>query len=329
MNKLISCVPSNHADLHDQKVLSDISDAEFHEQFDELKFTWYQRLFQVFCFFIFLGPIRAVVGLTLFVVIMAIVLALRWTQVHVGIPRKYFKTFLLRIAQIGFRCLFFAFGHLHIKLNGEIDKEARVVIANHTCFHDAMIINCCRDVSYVAKIEFKNFIFTWLFDMLDPIYVRRDQRGGQTELIKEHINNMELLPILIFPEGTITNGDILLKFHRSPFLTEHKVQPLLIRYWMPFVPKGWNSFAWTHKSTLSFFWSVLSMPFSFVVVDALPASSIQQYESVDAMCDAVQLQCAYALGVKAVTKSSNEIFMKKKEAKLAKAGESKPKDKTE
>jgi 1-acyl-sn-glycerol-3-phosphate acyltransferase len=262
---------------------------------------------------------------------MAIVIFLRWMQIRIlHIQRDRFKTFLLRIAQLGFRCLFFAFGHLYIKVNGKIDKDARVIVSNHTCFHDAMIIICCRDASVVAKIEFQS-VFMWLFDIIDPIYVRRDQHGGQTQLVKDHINNKDLLPILIFPEGTITNGDVLLKFHRSPFLSEHKVQPMMIRYWMPFVPKGWNSFAWTHKSTLSFFWSVLSMPFSFVVVDILPSSSIQQYESVDAMAEAVQLQCANALGVKAVTRSSNEIFMKKKAAKEAAktVNENQTKDKVE
>jgi hypothetical protein len=42
-------------------------------------------------------------------------------------------------------------------------------------------------------------------------------------------------------EGTMTRGDNLLKLDIGAFLTDLTFQPITIRSWQTFVPKGWNT----------------------------------------------------------------------------------------
>ena len=320
MNYLYSVVPKNYPDLHNQTELSDISEEEFEKQWKEQKFTWYHRVFQVFCYILTLGPIRTIVGILGFVLCQAFVTGFRYAQLKLKIDREKFKTPLLRVSQIGFRFYFIAMGHIWIRKHGEIDPEARVIVTNHTALHDGMIVSCCRDCAVVSKASFKVPPFVYLFDMIDPIYVRRDMAGGQTKPIIEHAQREDRLPILIFSEGTITNGDVLLKFHRSAFLTGRKVQPMLVRYSMPLVPNGWNSYAWTVVNTFKYLWDCLSVPLNIVNVYILPSHDISEYNNdVEEFTKQVQLQCANALGVKAVTRSSDEIFKKRKGAQQQQA----------
>ncbi|EAY17690.1 Acyltransferase family protein [Trichomonas vaginalis G3] len=313
---LFSIVPRDHKEWHEQTKLSDITDEEFNRQIKPVKYARKHIIFQIICFILTLGPIRAVFGFVGFFSCCAIAGGLRRLQYALGMDTTKYKTFLLRIVQLGFRCLFIVFNHIWIRKEGTMDPDARVIICNHTAFHDPMIISCTRDTSVVMKASFGEGVARWVFDIIDPIYVRRDMPGGQTKLIIDHANNKELLPILIFPEGTLTNGDIFLKFHRGAFLTDHKVQPMLVRYHMPFVPEGWNSFAWTEPNILLYFWYAMSVPLNWVTVKILPAHSKSEYANADEFADAMQLQCANAFGVLASTRSSNDIFRKKTEEKV-------------
>ena len=313
MDYLYSVVPRNYPNLHNQTELSDITDEEFDHQWKEQPFQWYHRIFQVICYLISLGPIRTIIGLGGFFLCQAIVTGLRYAQLKLKIDREKYKTPLLRISQIGFHFYFIAMGHIWIKKHGQIDPESRVIVTNHTALHDGMIISCCRDCAVVSKASFKVPPYEYLFDMIDPIYVRRDMAGGQTKAIIDHAQREDRLPILIFSEGTITNGDVMLKFHRSAFLTGKKVQPMLIRYSMPLVPKGWNSYAWTVVNTLKYLWDCLSIPLNIVNVYILPSHEISEYNNdVEEFTKQVHLQCANCLGVKAVTRSSDEIFKKRR-----------------
>ena len=185
-----------------------------------------------------------------------------------------------------------------------------------------MICSCVQHLTVVMKIEIAHNLFNrLLMEIVDPVYVDRKTSRGASQQVVERANNPKYNPVLIFPEATINNGDHLLKFHRGAFLTDKKVQPFCLTYWQPFVPKGWNQYAWTESSTLLYMFEVLSMPFTFVSVDILDPMTlpVEGQGNVEKFAEYAELVMANHLGVKAISNSSDEIFKKKKEEKELKA----------
>ena len=311
MMKFISCVPSKDPKFKDQKELSSISDEEFADAWQERPYKWYHRIFQVCCFFLFFGPLRLVFSLVMTFFTIAIVYIIRGVLLAIGAPENFGKKVCVDIATIGFRFLFLSFGFLHVKVNGKVDNEARIIIANHTALLDPLVVVCIRYITSVMKDDFaKKPLLRPLLDCVDPIFVDRSHSTGKTKLIIEHADNFNRPPVLIFPEGTINNGDHLLKFHRGAFLTPYKVQPMCIRYWQPFVPKGWNTYAWTTTSLANYIWGAICMPFSIIEVDILPSITMgnEGKGDIETFTLKAQLIMANHLQVKAIDRSSDEIF---------------------
>lgn len=74
--------------------------------------------------------------------------------------------------------------------------------------------------------------------MFDAIFV---PLGGNDEarqriinIIKDRQTEIEetakYSPLIIFPEGTTTNGEHMLKFKKGAFVSEKRIQPLVLRY---------------------------------------------------------------------------------------------------
>ncbi|KAK8837274.1 Ancient ubiquitous protein 1 [Tritrichomonas musculus] len=316
MVKLYSSTPSYYPEYTHQTELSDVSDEEFMSAWKPRKYLWYHRVFQIICFFLFLGPIRAVIGITVFILTICLIVLIRYIIHKLELPIDTGKRFCISIANFGFRFLLFAFGIVHIKVNGKIDPKTRVFVANHTVYVDPMIISCIHPVTVVMKKEVAGSSFTkYLMEIVDPVFIDRSAHTGASKHVVERANNPKRFPVLIFPEATMNNGDHLLKFHRGAFLSKQKVQLFCIRYWQPLVPHGWNQFAWTTVSMPMYLFEVFSMPFTFVSVDVLDPITldVEGKGDVQTFTDYGQLNMANHLGVKAITRSSNELFMKEKE----------------
>ena len=175
-----------------------------------------------------------------------------------------------------------------------------------------MIISCIHHVIVVMKSEVASYeAIKLLMEIVDPIYVNRSVHTGVSKIIVEHANNLKSNPVLIFPEATMNNGNHMLKFHRGPFISHQKVQPFCIRYCQPLVPRGRNGYAWTAPTLNPYLFEILSMPFTFVSVDILDPISldVEGKGYVDRFTTYAQLYMANHIGVKAITHSSNEIFM--------------------
>ena len=59
-NKLYSCVPTIIEEYSNQKELSEVNEDEFKKDYLPQPQPWYQILYKVICFFVFLGPLRIV-----------------------------------------------------------------------------------------------------------------------------------------------------------------------------------------------------------------------------------------------------------------------------
>jgi 1-acyl-sn-glycerol-3-phosphate acyltransferase len=310
MRYFSSSVPSIDDSMGNQTDLSDISDDEFKSQVTELRFKWYHRVFQVICFFVFLGPIRLVVGFAVWFFFTTLMFILRYTQERLGCRVETGRTLGLWLWWIGVRFLFLIGGNIWIVRNGRFDPRARFVVANHNTAIDGFVLATVGNYRGTGKYEYRRIaLMRILFDLSQTITVNRSEPSGASakfEAAADDLSNP--LPLGVFAEATMTNGDILLRFHTGAFLTNHPVQPVAIRYWQPFVPKGWNSWAYLTHYPLRYVWCLLSMPLNIITCDVLPMVTKAPGETPHDFAKRTQLIVANHLKVKAVTRSSHDLF---------------------
>jgi len=114
-----------------------------------------------------------------------------------------------------------------------------VIVANHTALMDAMFMNWFYAPMAVGKAEIKKIPVAGNAAMaFQAIFVNRKNPNSKKEVLRDIKTRTKegtaWPPLLIFPEGTCTNGKVLVQFKRGPFTAQRPVQPLLLRYWSPY-----------------------------------------------------------------------------------------------
>jgi 1-acyl-sn-glycerol-3-phosphate acyltransferase len=309
MNRLYSCVPLIDERWTHQARAEDISDEEFTNLCQDIQFRWYHRLYQVICFIVFLGPIRLLVFGAAGAFCISLVVAIRLIARSLGFHPDNVRTLGALIARLGFRFIFLGFGNVWLKIRGDVDGSARFIIANHVSILDAFAICLVRDVTTcIDKRWVRTFFSRTFFDNANPVYVTA-RHCGNTKGIIDRADDSSQFPVLLFHEEAQTNGHVLLQFHRGAFLTPYKVQPMLIRYWMLLVPKGWNTIASVGQSFASYLWQLASMPLFVVDIDCLPSMTmeVEGKADIDKFAKNAQIFLANHLKIKAIARSSKDV----------------------
>ncbi|MFM7461519.1 MAG: lysophospholipid acyltransferase family protein [Burkholderiales bacterium] len=110
------------------------------------------------------------------------------------------------------------------------------VVANHVSWLDIFVINATTPSRFVAKSEIRDWpIAGTLCDAAGTIFVHRAKRSDTARINAEIHDALEQGDtVAIFPEGTTTSGDRLLKFHTSLFepavVNTALLAPAAIRY---------------------------------------------------------------------------------------------------
>lgn len=123
-----------------------------------------------------------------------------------------------------------------IKEIGKIDMSADLILINHQSLLDIVILESIhsRNIAWVAKKEIGNMpVFGHILRAPKMISIDRENKAGLVHLLKEVKNRLELKrPIAIFPEGTRTNGDEILKFKAGAKMVAEKfnlkIQPIIL-----------------------------------------------------------------------------------------------------
>lgn len=138
-----------------------------------------------------------------------------------------------------------------------------VIVSNHISNFDAGIIACdLSPFSIISKASLQRvpIISSWA-KVYEYLFYSGVRGGEIIEAIRErskryytfydqnlmHREESDVLPprLLIFAEGTTSNGRSLLRFHKGAFCTEMPVQPVVLRYrWWKFNPSICNRVNW-------------------------------------------------------------------------------------
>jgi len=116
-------------------------------------------------------------------------------------------------------------------------EQTPLLLANHISYLDGPVLAACfRSPKIVAMAGTRNVpVVGKLMEEMDTVFVDRGDRGSRNatqEAIKTHCDQWTPgeKPMLIFPEGTTTNGEGLLEFKKGAFVPGAPVRPVIIVY---------------------------------------------------------------------------------------------------
>ncbi|GAB4819331.1 hypothetical protein N2152v2_006377 [Parachlorella kessleri] len=153
-------------------------------------------------------------------------------------------------------------------------RSPAAIVSNHCGWSDILVHMSRSFPAFVARDATKNMPLIGLISQLmGCIYVNREHKdpssNGVAALVKERIKAAaegklpDSRPLLLFPEGTTTNGEYLLPFKTGAFLAGAPVQPVILCY---------------GKGRISLSWEMIPAPRHLFLVLCNPLHSVTCYE---------------------------------------------------
>jgi 1-acyl-sn-glycerol-3-phosphate acyltransferase len=125
---------------------------------------------------------------------------------------------------------------VEIQVEGRAPGPGSLVAANHVSWVDVFCVSSVRSTRFIAKSEVRDWpVAGWIAERAGTLFVRRARRhdtGRINNIVHAALAQGDCIGL--FPEGTTTMGDRLLKFHSSLFepavANRAIVHPIAIRY---------------------------------------------------------------------------------------------------
>ncbi|XP_061664152.1 lysophospholipid acyltransferase LPCAT4 isoform X2 [Syngnathoides biaculeatus] len=204
------------------------------------------------------------------------------------------------------RAVFFSLGFVWVRVKGrraDLVEAPVLVVAPHSTFLDMLVLCTTQLPTVVSRSENTSLpVIGALLEFNQSVLVSRsdpDSRKKAVAQLTERITSNGYWPqMLMFPEGTTTNGSALIKFKPGAFLCGVPVQPVLLRY-----PNKLDTVRWSYKGTtwLEALWHTSSQLYTNITVEFLPVYKPSPEERNDPIlyADNVQKLMAKALGIPA------------------------------
>ncbi|MFT7814676.1 lysophospholipid acyltransferase LPCAT4 isoform X2 [Arapaima gigas] len=204
------------------------------------------------------------------------------------------------------RAIFFSLGFVWVKVKGHQAgrKEAPLLaVAPHSSFLDMLILCVTGLPTVVSRSENTSLpVIGALLEFNQSLLVSRkdpESRRRCAAQLSERLQSNDRWPqVLLFPEGTTTNGQALIKFKHGGFAPGVPVQPVLLHY-----PNKLDTVRWTWKGTswVEALWYTTSQLYTNITVEFLPVytPSADEKTNPTLYADNVQKLMARRLGVPA------------------------------
>jgi len=128
---------------------------------------------------------------------------------------------------------------IELDVHGELPEDDQPVFmaANHVSWLDIFVINTICPGLFVAKSEIRRWpVAGWLAARVGTLFIERARRVDTRKVNDRIVARLAVAGerITVFPEGTTTDGSVVLPFHASLFqpavIAGARVQPIAIRY---------------------------------------------------------------------------------------------------
>ncbi|MFZ6045152.1 lysophospholipid acyltransferase family protein [Pseudomonas sp. CR3202] len=122
-----------------------------------------------------------------------------------------------------------------VRVSGVVPEQPMLWVSNHVSWTDIPLLGALAPLSFLSKAEVRAWpVAGWLAHKAGTLFIRRGSgdSGLVGQQLARHLGDGRNL--LIFPEGTTTDGSLLKTFHSrlltSAVETGVPVQPVAIRY---------------------------------------------------------------------------------------------------
>ena len=199
---------------------------------------------------------------------------------HSKLPRNASRAqcaqWLHQVCARGLRAL-----DVRLQVEGPLPTRG-LIVSNHLSYLDILVYSTALPCVFVSKAEVEDWpIFGPYARWSGSVFVRRHDRG---DAARANVSVGETLkdgvPVILFPEGTTTDGQRVLRFHATmlqPAIdTAAPITPCAIRYELEDGDAGREVCWWGDMEFLSHVWNLLgkkSVQATVVFGEALTATS--------------------------------------------------------
>jgi lyso-ornithine lipid O-acyltransferase len=113
---------------------------------------------------------------------------------------------------------------------GQLENGGYVMICNHVSYVDGIILGSMFPIVFVSKREVKHWpiIGPWK-TLCGTIFINRQRKDLVASLVKEMRRKLrQETNILLFPEGTSTNGERILPFQTAPLAAPLRNRSIIV-----------------------------------------------------------------------------------------------------
>jgi len=202
-------------------------------------------------------------------------------------PPGFIRGKLLKSVRFLARCTLFFGGFHRITTKGKQASAAEapiLIAAPHSTMLDAVVVFASNDLpSPITKSELESApIVSTILKVTQPVFVYRHDLNSRKRTIDEISRRAgsggKWPQVLVFPEGTCGNSEVLLSFKTGGFASAVPVQPVAIRY-----PNTVNTLPWTENGPdyLKILWLTLCQFETKSEVHFLPVYTPNEKERKD------------------------------------------------
>jgi 1-acyl-sn-glycerol-3-phosphate acyltransferase len=125
---------------------------------------------------------------------------------------------------------------MHKTVHGRINQQPTLFVINHISWFDIPSLGACVPVHFLSKDEINSWpLIGWLAKKVGTLFIKRGGKGAAEQSIKDIRQALQQGGhVIVFPEGTTTDGTSLGHFHSRLFQAaidaRVQIQPVALRY---------------------------------------------------------------------------------------------------
>ena len=176
---------------------------------------------------------------------------------------------------------------------GQLERGGYVIIANHVGYIDGIVLGSIFPIVFVSKKEVRRWPIVGQWNVLcGTIFIDRQHKKQVGLLVQEMSRKLKQeANLLLFPEGTSTDGERMLPFQTvplaAPLRSRSVIVPTILTYKtiddVPVGPANRDSICWYgDMAFLSHFWQLLALRSIEVLVTIQPKIECFRYQDSSA-----------------------------------------------
>ena len=113
---------------------------------------------------------------------------------------------------------------------GQLERSGYVIIANHVSYVDGIVLGSIFPIVFVSKRAVKKWPIVGQWNVLcGTIFINRQRKNEVGTMVREMTRKLrQEANVLLFPEGTSTNGEKMLPFQTVPLAAPLRSRSIIV-----------------------------------------------------------------------------------------------------